>query len=245
MANAKIKSVVEPIAFSSGSFLLKGCLHLPSVHKPPLVIGSHGLFSDKNSPKQIQLARQCMRNNIAFFRFDHRGCGESDAPFEETTSLDARCADLIAAASMLKARGDLDERIGLFGSSMGGTVCLAAAGVIKPVALITWAAPVRSIDIVENRVDRKNNENSTIPFKKNPFDISNRLSDIRNILIFHGEADEIVPLSHAAEIFERVNEPKKLIFFPQSDHRMSRPADQQEFMRRAVPWFRSYLKPAS
>lgn len=244
MVNANKRCVIEEIAFASGNFLLKGCLHLPPVGQPPLVIGSHGLFSDKNSPKQIQLAQQCNRNNIAFFRFDHRGCGESDAPFEEVTSLGARCTDLIAAANMLKARDDLSARVGLFGSSMGGTVCLAAACHVKPAAVITWAAPVRSIDILESQADRKTAERSNIPFTKIPFDISNQLSDIRNILIFHGEADEIVPLSHAAEIFERVKEPKKLILFPQSDHRMSLPADQQEFVRRAALWFQSYLKPA-
>lgn len=244
MIDSPEKSVIQKISFASGHFLLKGCLHLPPVAKPPLVIGSHGLFSDKNSPKQIQLAKQCNRNSIAFFRFDHRGCGESDAPFEEKTSLNGRCADLTAAVKMLKARTDLGTKFGLFGSSMGGAVCLAAARDIKPVTIVTWAAPVRSMDIVESRADRKYIENSHTSFKKNPFDISNQLSNIRNILILHGELDETVPRSHAAEIFERVKEPKKLIFFPRSDHRMSRPADQQEFVRRAASWFLSYLTPA-
>jgi alpha-beta hydrolase superfamily lysophospholipase len=244
MATTHKRSVTDEIAFASGNFLLKGCLHLPPIDKPPLVIGSHGLFSNKNSPKQIQLARQCNRNNIAFFRFDHRGCGESDAPFEEKTSLDVRCTDLIAAANMLKARNDLGARVGLFGSSMGGAVCLAAARHIQPAAVITWAAPIRSIDIINHPADRKAAENSGMPFKKNPYDISDQLSDIRNILIFHGEDDEIVPLSHAKEIFDRVKEPKKMIFFPHSDHRMSHPADLQEFIRRAMFWFQSFLKPA-
>jgi alpha-beta hydrolase superfamily lysophospholipase len=244
MVNSPKKSIVEEISFTSGHFVLKGCLHLPPVDRPPLVIGLHGLFSDKNSPKQIQLAQQCNRNGIAFFRFDHRGCGESDAPFEEKTSLNARCTDLIAVVNMLKARADLGAKFGLFGSSMGGTVCLAVARDIKPVALITWAAPIRSIDIVESRADRTNTGNPHTPFKNNPFDISDRLSNIRNILIIHGEADETVPLTHAAEIFELVKEPKKLILFPHSDHRMSRPTDQQEFVHRAASWFQSYLNPA-
>ena len=244
MVDSPKKLVVEEISFASGHFLLKGFLHLPPVDQPPLVIGLHGLFSDKNSPKQIQLAQQCNRNSIAFFRFDHRGCGESDAPFEEKISLNARCADLIAAVNMLKARADLGAKLGLFGSSMGGTVCLATARDIKPDTLVTWAAPLRSIDIVESQADQKNTENLPVPFKKNPFDISDQLSNIRNILILHGEADETVPPSHAAEIFERVSEPKKLIFFSHSDHRMIEPADQQEFVRCAASWFQSYLKPA-
>ncbi|MEJ2101794.1 MAG: alpha/beta fold hydrolase [Desulfobacterales bacterium] len=244
MIDSSKKSLVQEISFASDHYSLKGCLHLPPVDKPPLVIGLHGLFSDKNSPKQIHLAKQCNRNRIAFFRFDHRGCGESDAPFEEKTSLNGRCTDLIAAVNMLKARADLGTKLGLFGSSMGGAVCLAAARDIKPVTIVTWAAPVRSIDIVGGRADRKNTENSHNPFKKSPFDISDQLSNIRNILILHGEADETVPRCHAAEIFEHVKEPKKLIFFPHSDHRMSRPDDQQEFIRRAASWFQSYLKPA-
>jgi alpha-beta hydrolase superfamily lysophospholipase len=244
MVHANKKPPVEEIIFESGNFLLKGCLHLPPDARPALVIGSHGLFSDKNSPKQIQLAQQCNRNGIAFFRFDHRGCGESVAPFEEVTSLDGRCADLTAAANMLKARKDLDARIGLFGSSMGGAVCLAASREVNPAAIITWAAPVRSIDIVKKHAGQKTGENPGVFFNQNPFDISNRLSDIRNILIFHGEADETVPLTQAAEIYERVGEPKELIVFPHSDHRMSRRADQQEFIRRAALWFQSYLNPA-
>lgn len=244
MVRVPKKTVIEPIVFASGNFLLGGCLHLPPVAKPPLVIGSHGLFSNKNSPKQIQLAQQCNRRGIAFFRFDHRGCGESDAPFEEKTSLDARCTDLIAAVKMLKARRDLGASLGLFGSSMGGAVCLAAARAVQPAAVITWAAPVRSTNLVESRADRKTSENSSIAFKKNPFDISNQLSTVRNILIFHGEADETVPPSHAAEIFARAGEPKKLILFPHSDHLMSQPADQQEFMRRAALWFQFHLKPS-
>ena len=237
-------TVVEQITFISDNFLLKGHLHRPPVSKPPLVIGLHGLFSDKNSPKQIQLAQQCNRYNIAFFRFDHRGCGESNAPFEEKISLDARCTDLMMAANMLKARDDLGAAVGLFGSSMGGAVCLAAACTVKPVAIVTWAAPVRSIDIVESRAEGQIAENSEIPFKKNPFDVSKGLSAIRNILIFHGQADEIVPFAHATEIFNRVQKPKKLILFPHSDHRMSHAPDQQKFIHQAALWFRFHLRPA-
>lgn len=242
MVNSKKNPAVEEVLFSSEKFLLKGILHLPPVHKPPVVIGLHGLFSDKNSPKQIQLAQKCNQRNIAFLRFDHRGCGESGAPFGEKTSLDARCIDLIAAVKMLKTRNDLGARMGLFGSSMGGAVCLAAAGDLNPAAIVTWAAPIRSTDLIKSRAIRETPENDDIPFKKNPFDVSNRLSNINNILIFHGEKDETVPLSHASEIFKSVGDPKKLILFSSSDHRMSHPADQQKFMRLAVSWFESYLK---
>lgn len=234
-------SVIEEIIFAADEFMLKGYLHLPPATSPPLVIGCHGLFSDKNSPKQIELAQQCNRHNIAYFRFDHRGCGESKAPFDAVTSLDGRCTDLKAAVNMLNARDDLGDHIGLFGSSMGGCVCLAVAGDLAAHAVVTWAAPIRSADLVRQHTHPA--ADSDIPFKKNPFDISNRLAGLCKILIFHGDADETVPLHHAEEIYERISEPKKLSVLPHSDHRMSRPSDQQVFQRRAALWFQTHLKP--
>jgi alpha-beta hydrolase superfamily lysophospholipase len=240
MVNSKKKPSIEEIEFPSDNFLLTGHLHLPPVDRPPVVIGSHGLFSDKDSPKQIQLAQQCNRINIAYFRFDHRGCGQSKAPLDEVASLEARCTDLIAAAKMLRARNDIGVQVGLFGSSLGGVVCLATARYVKADAMVTWAAPIRSTDIVQNKANHASREetaDSGHPFKKNPFDISDQLSGIHNIVIFHGDADETVPLSHAKEIYERVSQPKKLVVFPQSDHRMSNRAHQKSLIREATAWF--------
>jgi len=243
VVKSKKNPVVEEILFSSDDYFLKGYLHLPPVIRPPFVIGCHGLFSDKNSPKQIELAQHCNALNIAYFRFDHRGCGESKSPLETVTSLDARCTDLKSAANMLKARGDLGDRMGLFGSSMGGTVCLAVAGLLEATAVITWAAPIRSADLIQKHA--KPNGSSEIPFKKNPFDISSKLPNLRNVLIFHSDADETVPLPHSEEIFERIAEPKKQVVFSQSDHRMSNPADQQAFLLEASVWFQTFLMPAT
>ena len=243
MVNSRKNAVIEEILFSSNGFLLKGYLHLPPIDQAPVVIGSHGLFSDKNSPKQIELAHKCNQSNIAYFRFDHRGCGESKAPFEALTSLEVRYTDLITAAHILKARPDIGNKMALFGSSMGGTVCLAVASDAKIDAVVTWAAPIRSTDLVQKATNLRRISDSNIPFKRNPFDISNRLARVQNILVFHGAADETVPLSHANEIYKHVSEPKKLIVFPQSDHRMSNLAHQKDFIRQAIAWFRVNLIP--
>jgi alpha-beta hydrolase superfamily lysophospholipase len=245
MTASKQKSFIEKITFSSDNFLLKGCLHLPPVSNPPVVIGAHGLFSDKNSPKQIELARGCNRRHIAYFRFDHRGCGQSEAPYKQAISLESRCRDLISAAKMLKMRGDMGSSLGLFGSSLGGAACLAVAHYLEAHAVVTWAAPIRSAAAFKApvlRADPVTPADLSNPFEKNPFDISDRLQDTTHILIFHGDADETVPLSHAEEIFKLVSRPKKLVVFPRSDHRMSHPSDQQKFIRQASRWFQDYLK---
>lgn len=241
MVNSMKNCVVKEIIFSADEFRLKGYLHLPPLAYPPFVIGCHGLFSDKNSPKQIELAQHCNQLDIAYFRFDHRGCGESKAPLDALTSLDARCRDLKCAVDMLKARDDLGDQMGLFGSSMGGCVCLAAAQDLDAHAVVTWAAPIRSADLVPQH--DPSSGGSDFPFKNNPFNISNALAGLHNILIFHSAADETVPLAHADEIYERVSEPKKRVVFSQSNHLMSQPADQQIFMREASLWFKAFLKP--
>lgn len=232
--------MIKEIQFLSETFWLKGYLHLPSAVKPPFVIGSHGLLSDKDSPKQIALAQHCNQRQMAYFRFDHRGCGESEAPFNAVTSLEARCTDLKAAAKMLASRPDLGTRMGLFGSSMGGSVCLSVARKLAARAVVTWAAPIRSAGLISQ--PDKANGGPASPFEKHPFDIAPALAGLRNILIFHGDADQIVPIAHAQEIAARAHDPKKLVVFSQSDHRMSRPADQQTFAREAARWFQFFLK---
>jgi alpha-beta hydrolase superfamily lysophospholipase len=241
MNKSSKNTVIKEIIFSADEYKLKGYLHLPPLAYPPFVIGCHGLFSDKNSPKQIELARHCNQLNIAYFRFDHRGCGESKAPFDAVTSLDARCRDLKFAVNMLKARDDLGDKMGIFGSSMGGCVSLAAARDLAAHAVVTWAAPIRSADLVSQHDHAS--ESSDIPFKNNPFDISSALADLHNTLIFHSAADETVPLAHANEIYERVSEPKKRVLFSNSNHLLNQPSDQQAFMRQASLWFKAFLKP--
>ena len=238
------KSIIKDISFFSDGFKLKGYLHLPPTNRPPVVIGSHGLYSSSSSPKQIALADQCNRFGIAYFRFDHRGCGSSEGQFEEVTSLEARCRDLIDAVSVISGRTDIGDRFGLFGSSMGGTVCLSVASELGANTLVTFAAPIRS-RIIEKGLPISENSVSPEIFldtRKRRFDISDRLPEISNILIFHGEADDVVPVSHAEEIHKLVKQPKQLIKQKQGDHPMSNEAHQKVFIREASLWFRQGLK---
>ena len=121
---------------------IEAVLHRPPLEAPPVVIGSHGLFSDGDSPKQVALAHALNALGIAFLRLDHRGCGQSEGVFDTVTTLDGRVRDLAAALAVLEnERGD-SFRLGLFGSSLGGSTCLAAAAVLKTVARF-WTRPAR------------------------------------------------------------------------------------------------------
>ena len=234
------KFIQNDISFNADGLKLQGILHLPENRRPPLVIGCHGLYSSSSSPKQMALAEQCNRFGIAYFRFDHRGCGSSEGEFGLVTSLEARCRDLIAAVEIINNRIDTGDRLGLFGSSMGGTVCLRTAGRLAADAVVTVAAPVRS-DLIGNHPEIPRSE-IVFDAAKRQFDITEGLAKIGNILIFHGQADDVVPVSHARVIYQLARKPKKIIIQKQGDHPMSNKEHQQEFVREASSWFRRRLK---
>jgi alpha-beta hydrolase superfamily lysophospholipase len=243
MVTIKADLPCKKISFFSDGYQLRGTLHLPTDACPPVVIGSHGLLSSSESPKQLELAKRCNEIGIAFFRFDHRGCGKSQGYFPEVTSLNTRARDLICAVNTIRARKDTGERMGLFGSSMGGAACLSVARQIGIDALVTFAAPIRSQTINRSHAQFNDPKRKIADsgYTAARFDIGDKLQCAENILIFHGDADDIVPYASALEIFEKAGEPKRLIRQKQGNHLMSRKAHQKEFIRETVQWFKSAL----
>ena len=216
---------------------------MPDILRPPVVIGSHGLLSSADSPKQIALARRCNEAGLAFFRFDHRGSGQSEGDFYEVTTLVSRCQDLASAVRLMQERDDTGNSVSLFGSSMGGAACLCTAREFDIKTLVVFAAPVRSGPIVDAAASSDETSPEDLRFyKKNlNFDLSGGLKQLRNILVFHGDADEIVPSSDAEEIFSKASKPKKLIMQQGGDHQMNNPAHQREFIRESVAWYKHFF----
>lgn len=230
------------ITFEANGFILKGMLHLPETNLPPIVIGSHGLLSNSYSPKQIALARECNAHGIAYFRFDHRGCGRSDGVFNEINSLNGRRNDLLSAVKTIQMRNDIGKRVGLFGSSMGGAVCISVADALDIDAWVTYASPVRSSSVTTALKKTDDVEVQPLPDQKYPtWDISDQLKHLHHIFILHGDSDTTVPPANAHEIYTKSSNPKKLIIQKGGNHRMSNKKHQKDFLREAVNWFKKWL----
>jgi alpha-beta hydrolase superfamily lysophospholipase len=225
--------------FQADGLRLHGTLHLPAAPSPPVVIGCHGLAGTGDSPKQLAVAKACGDSGIAFFRFDHRGCGRSEGAFAAVTTLAGRCRDLLAAAEALRRTGELGSGLGLFGSSLGGTVVLACAERLHPGAVVTAAAPVRSrgIRAPGHGPDAVERQLTAADPGSLSFDISDRIGGITDILVFHGDADQVVPFSSALEIHEKAGPPKEMIRLEGGDHLMSSPSHQRLFMERTAEWY--------
>lgn len=226
----------QAITFTADGLTLSGVLHRPPGLPLAVVLGCHGLMADKQSPKQIELAARCTAMGMAYFRFDHRGCGESQGCFETDTTLENRRCDLMAAVDAVGRALNRNLPVGLFGSSFGGTVCLAAAGDVGPFALVTLAAPVqsRSIHIPE---DSPQSLRSEIIRPNLLFDVSAIMATVGHILVIHGDCDETVPVENAHTIYDLAQEPKKRLILRAADHRISRRSHQERFMEAAVGWF--------
>ncbi len=229
-----------PLAFTSDGLTLKGVLHLPDTTPVPFVVGCHGLFADKESPKQIALAEACCRAGVAYFRFDHRGCGESAGDFVKVTSLPARCRDLVDAVTTLQARPETGHLTGLFGSSMGGTVVLASAAQFPPVRLVTVAAPLKSGPVIQSIRQSQDPMLGKIPpefFDHSlRFDISKQVKGLKDILIVHGDNDQVVPYENADRLYAACEHPKRLLRQEGGDHRITAVHHQEEFIRNATRW---------
>ena len=99
-----------------------GTLHKGEPGSDSCIIMSHGLLSNKDSVKYIVLGEACEKFGFNAIRFDFRGCGESEGRIGDTT-ITKRMADLNAMIDY--AFNELGvNKIGLFGSSLGGYLSL-------------------------------------------------------------------------------------------------------------------------
>lgn len=228
----------QTLYFDADGYQLAGTLHLPDAPKPPVVIGCHGLLANRHSTKQISLATACNRIGVAYFRFDHRGCGDSQGNFSEVTTLSARRQDLYHAIQTMQHQSEVGPLKALFGSSFGGTVVLAYAAKHPSPALITYAAPINSASIDHANIRDNNGQapSKALLTDALEFDIAPDLATVGNILVAHSQNDETVPVKHAHKIYETVREPKQCIIFEGGDHRMSDTTHQQRFEKIFIDW---------
>ena len=240
-----MKKSFREISFKSGKNLLKGFIHETDNAKASYVIGSHGLLSDGNSLKQIELAKRLAKKNIGYLRFHHMGCNDSQGNLKDS-DLNTRRRDLISALEFLK-QNYITDKIGLFGSSMVGATCIYSYDDINPDAAVLAASPVigesmkksfsGSIDILMKETGLPENF-----FLKNiDFDLVNNLGNIKNTLVIHGNKDNIVPVENGEKLFAGIGNEKKFLKLENGNHRIEDLKHQKIFIDEAVCWFAKYL----
>ncbi|KAK5170542.1 uncharacterized protein LTR77_005130 [Saxophila tyrrhenica] len=131
------------IEIPSSGICLHGFLHLPTTPGPcPLAILVHG-FGGLKEWTLPDLATSLSAAGIAALYFDPRNFGDSEGqPREEVDHL-GRLTDLQNAIAYATTSPEIDaERIGLWGTSLGGRDVLAIAAVDRRVKAVVAQTPV-------------------------------------------------------------------------------------------------------
>ncbi len=234
--------MTEQCEIRSGPYRIRGILTVPGRSgRFPCVILSHGLISSKDSSKYVALSTAFQAAGVASCRFDYQGCGESDGSIEETT-LTGRVANLDAVAEWVFGHPSLDAgKVGLLGSSFGGSTSLVKAARDRRIRCVSlWATPY----LLEKNDDRSLSE---IEFKDALFedfaryDLLVEAKGVSCALVIHGEADEVVPSREGKAIYEQAKRPKKFELIKGADHVFSVPGHRERAITTSVDWFRRFL----
>jgi fermentation-respiration switch protein FrsA (DUF1100 family) len=165
---------------------------------------------------------------INVLALDYRGYGAS----EGSPSLAGMQLDIDAAMRHLLAHKDVDpNRIVIFGQSLGGALAIYYA------AHSTHRANIRAVIVDSSFYDYRQIAKEklsghllTWPFQWLPWltidDDYSPATSIAKIsplplLLLQGDRDEVVPLSHSRQLFDKAGKPKELLIVPDVGHTQS------------------------
>jgi fermentation-respiration switch protein FrsA (DUF1100 family) len=136
---------------------------------------------------------------------DYRGYGKSSGkPSEEGTYRDADAA----WRWLTQTRAIPEDRIVLFGESLGGGVASWLAARHTPRALVLASTFTSTVDLASQIY-------SFLPVKlisRYRYDTLERLAAIRSpVLVIHSPQDDIIPYSHGRRLYEAAREPKAFL----------------------------------
>lgn len=246
---------MEKVTFKNSAGLkLAGALHLPEAPTSKAVIIAHGFASNKDRPRHQQLAEALAASGIAALRIDFGGSGESED--REITIAD-QVEDFKAAVKFLLSHGYTD--IGALGESLGGITALIAFDQ-KIKALALWApvtrarwrgdvTPEQEVSLSENGyfIKHKDGKDFRVPIRyvdeRKNIDREAVLSRITiPVLIVHGTADVIVPITDSQEAVVLLPPGSRLATienWEHGDHKMD--SDMETIVPITVNWFKGQL----
>ncbi len=234
---------------------LCGVLSTPTEDKTkPIVILVHGFASDKNSKTHIRLVEILNNEDIASFRFDIFGHGESEGDFENITVSEA-VDDVLQSIQFVKNVGY--EKIGLIGGSFGGIASIMASSKSKDLKFLVLKSPVSNYEdkqaAVESpeKLEKWKNEGFSYYEKYDGSKLKLNYSFVKDFkknngyvaapnikvptLIIHGDTDASVPVEQSKKISKLIPN-CKLVLIHGANHRYTE-GDHAEQMLKAMEDF--------
>lgn len=257
----------ESVVLTNEGQKIFGILHLPGgVKNPPCVLICHGLGGHKTGRYRVyvELAEALVKENIAVFRFDFRGSGDSEGNFSDMT-LKGEVSDALVALNYLKSESRIDTgRIGIFGRSLGGAVAILSAGLFGSIDCIALWAPLfngeqwkhewakvmngHATEEESNEMRRINGQIAGLPFYTEMFEmqIDLALKSLEHVplLLIHGEKDTLININHSELYLKERHHLKEITEFirlPNADHDFSYTEERALAIFETSKWFRRFI----
>ena len=211
----------------------------------PIVILVHGFASYKNTNSIMLIKTLLEAKGLATFRIDTYGCGDSEGNFEDIT-LTEGIDEVLQAINFIQQKGY--TKIGLFGTSFGGSLAMMAAAESDVIKVLALKSPVTnfeeqfnsefSVQEIEqwkeigyhdyldgDKIVRVNYTLYEDAIRNNGWEVAPQVK--MPTIIVHGDTDEEVPVQqseHAATLFPNC----ELVIVQGADHRYSQEAHKKE-----------------
>jgi fermentation-respiration switch protein FrsA (DUF1100 family) len=249
------------VSIKVDDLILMGEFYTPSdMQSPyPAVCFCHGIPATQYNPAEggyPVLAERFCKKGFATMVFNFRGTGLSEGNLD----LPSWTHDLRAVIDYLYRRPEIDKsRIAVLGSSGGAAVSVyVAANENKICSLVTLACPAsfhfseannpesivehfRSIGAIRDKDFPSSKEEWLQGFSSiSPVDYIEKISP-RPLYMIHGEVDDVVPVEHVYELYEKAREPKEMLVIPGAGHRLRL---EERAVKAALDWLvQKMIKP--
>lgn len=222
---------MEQLLIPADNTCLTGIFHPACQISTKTLIISHGFRGSKEGGgRAVTLAETISAAGINVLRFD----------FTPLKNISCQIAELMAVISY--TRQTIGNEIFLMGRSLGGSTSLAVAARDKSIrGLILWATPWNLVETFKAALGQhyeqlaagntlqlvdEYGELTLTPDFIEDFAQHNLLFDLGlledlPLLILHGTADNIVPVSQAHTMYKLAADPKQLILYQGGDHHLT------------------------
>jgi pimeloyl-ACP methyl ester carboxylesterase len=244
-------AIYENVALTGADGIRLAGWYIPSRNRAAVIL-LHGYNSNRLS---VALQAEALsRNGFGVLLYDERACGESEGALLSWGWRDVD--DVPAAVRFVQSRSDVDpERIGIMGISTGGEIGLAAAArfpelraVIADGAGFTVVTDIPPVTLEEKLLIIPSD---WLLFQfvalangiAQPEGLTSSLARIAPRPVFLISTGSDYEMRQAERYYSAAGEPKQLWNIPDAPHAggiISRP---QEYERRMVEFFRTYLLP--